>query len=347
MDNKKCDIAIKKYGVDDIKQIGVFISYQHSDKERFLKLCEDLKNNNVNVLGDHLIEPGSQDFCKNINDMIIHSVCGIVLLPKNALLSQWVSFEIGYLKSKGKTVYLYAEDDANIPSWLEGNCEIVRDYEELINRVKKERFFKDLLSYETSAITKAMYNEKILNELGYVSIKIKIPGISAFSNNPYKFSYLIPGLYKCERDADELDRILDKNVCNKNMSSYEECGCSAINDGICPYIDTTIKKDSYEMLILNKIYNSIYVADDYVIYILPVHKRNGTTFKCFIDIFDFTIKNRIVGLLNDAGLENVENSDSASGDRIYFCIPQNRNKSLFKTKNRAGFYNNYLCPGIL
>ena len=185
--DKKCDITIKKYGIEDLKQIGVFISYQHSDKERFIKLCEDLKNNNVNTLGDHLIEPGSQDFCKNINDMILHSVCGIVLIPKSIELSQWVAFEIGYLKSKGKTVYLYAEEGTKVPSWLIKNCEIVTDYEELITRVKKERFFKDLLSYETSTITKAMYNEKILNELGYVAIKIKIPGISAFSNNPYKF----------------------------------------------------------------------------------------------------------------------------------------------------------------
>ena len=333
--DKKCDITIKKYGIEDLKQIGVF------------KLCEDLKNNNVNTLGDHLIEPGSQDFCKNINDMIVHSVCGIVLIPKNIELSQWVAFEIGYLKSKGKTVYLYAEEGTKVPSWLIKNCEIVTDYEELITRVKKERFFKDLLSYETSTITKAMYNEKILNELGYVAIKIKIPGISAFSNNPYKFSYIIPGLYKCERDLIELDRIEDKNICNKNLASYDECGCSAIKNNTCPYVDTAVKENSYEMLLLNKIYNSIYVADDYVIYILPVHKTNGTTFKCFVDIYDFALKNRIIGLLNDAGLEDVENSDSASGDRIYFCIPQNRNKSLFKTKNRAGFYNNYLCPGIL
>ena len=52
-------------------------------------------------------------------------------------------------------------------------------------------------------------------------------------------------------------------------------------------------------------------------------------------------------ILFDAGIISQDESNSGVADRIYFCLPKKPLKGLYKSYNKAGFYNNYLCPGVL
>ena len=321
----------------DLKEIGIFISYCHKDKDKFDEIINYL-NGKVNVLSDLLIESGTENFIEKIKSMIFKSTCGVLIV--NVELSPWVLFEIGMFVAQKKDIILYGE--GKVPAIL-SHYKRVYSKDQLLNEVINKKLFSDLLENESPVLSIEDYNKEILNKLSYVNLKIYMRGLENLPKNSFEFSYIIPGIYKSE-DVN----VENKFICYKNGADLSDSGCTCYQKhGACPYSENAKSERNLSTVILNKIYNAATYNNEYVEYIIPVSKETGVTFKCFVDIKDFTIKETLINILYESGIISVNESNSGVSDRIYFTIPKKPLKGCFKNFNKAGFHNNYFCPGVL
>lgn len=333
----KMDYEIER---NNMSNIGVFISYAHKDKEYLDNIKEYFKLSKVNILSDELISAGSSDFHKDIKNMLVRSTCAIVLF--NDLLSPWMLFEIGVLKGLGKKIFIYNINNNDIPNYL-SDCEMVQTLDVLKEKCEKITLFNDLFENDSHIYNQEDYNDYIRNKMKFISLKIRIPGIEKIDTNAFQFRYIIPGMFKME---DTIQRNIDE--CYKEGEELEFCECQCYKKyKYCPYNNFDIPANKKEIIILNKIYDAIKVDHYEIEYLIPVNEEHGVTFKCFVDIKDFSLKDKIIELLISSGVISADESGSAATDRIYFTIPKKISHGLFEVYSVEGFSNNYLCPGSL
>lgn len=324
------EFEIRKLTKEENKSIGVFISYARIN-EGVCKEIIEYFGEDVNVLSDQLLNADTTDFYDHINSMLVQATCGIVISSK---VTPWMTFEIGRLKAMGKPIFVYGE--ATHPSLV--GLPAITNLEELKEQCRTKVLFSDLFKEETATLKISDFNEHVLPNIGYVKLNIDVPGINKFPSSAYSFGYIIPQLLRKTPAEDD--------ICYKNGEEFEDCMCKAYNaNGYCPFVKRC--KPNAGTIIINKIYNAISVLNNQVSYLIPVHKQNGTTFKCFIDIKDFTVKEELSKILQHAGVLKLDASGSGVQDRIYFTVPKHPSRGLFKIKETEGFENNYICPGAL
>ena len=329
---------IRKYSEKEEKEIGVFISYKHVDESIFNEVVNNLTKNNVNVLSDKDIENTSDDFYLSIKEMLYKATCGLVILGDS--ISPWLAFELGYLQALNKKVYVYTKHNKHVPPIL-SSCILVDDLDKITEMVSKEVLFNDFMEFDTSTLSVNEFNERMKENTKYVELILPVKGISSIRAESYQFSCIIVSMYNQEL-REELGDICpinrrDKKLCQK----YQE-------NNFCQYLDDNYKNalDKRDIVGINKIYKAKSVIGDNVTFILPVNKRYGVTFKCFVDIVDPTMKEAIVDILMHNNFIRLKDSSSFKQNRFYFCLPENLN-GVFELSRDNHIYNNYICPGIL
>lgn len=326
------NLEITKISADQQKEVGVFLSYARANEElvnEIIAYCGD----EVNILSDKLLNAETQDFYNRINEMIAKSTCAVIV---GDIYTPWTMFEIGRLISMHKNLYVFK---GTKKSFLP-NATYIDDLALLKEELKKNTLFSDLFEAESNLLTKEEFNKEVLGKLGYVSLKIAIPGIEKIPRYSYQFQFIVPQMYR--QYITETNR-----VCYKNGEELDDCFCKFyMAHQHCPFIDLP-KQTSKEIVILNKVYDN-YSIDNYTVtYLIPVSNMYGVTFKCFVDIYDSMIKEQFIKLLQNAGLTDISISDSGTTNRVYFTLPKRQSKGLFKILEKEGFENNYICPGGL
>lgn len=339
---KNTDLSVKKLTAEEVEEIGVFISYSRQDKDAFTKLTASLESAGLNVLSDKLIESGTINFHENILRMLLKSTCGIMLY--DGMVSPWINFEIGILEGLNKDIFVYApkEDVGGLPDYLR-QYTIVTDIDDLIKKVKSKMLFSDVFENESVLLKKEEFLRNVLPKIGYAYLRLRIPGIKDIDPSAYRLCYLITGLFKLEQKTDR-----DNTICHKYRVPLSECLCESLAKyGKCAYNEFTLPSNS-DAITLNKIYEAILIDDDdFAEFLLPINGEYGNTFKCFMDIKDFTMKEKLIALLVNANIIGYSESDSGVSDRIYFTLPAQPLNGLFKIVDERGIENNYLCPGVL
>jgi len=57
-------------------------------------------------------------------------------------------------------------------------------------------------------------------------------------------------------------------------------------------------------------------------FVIPIHKKWGTTFKLYVDVNDLNSIEDVKDVLRSNGLEDIGQSGSGEKQRIYFLIPK-------------------------
>lgn len=342
----KFAVKINKLSNSEQNEIGIFLSYtRRSDTELFEHLVNKLTTNGINVLSDSKITLGSEDFSKEIKKMLSMSIASVVILPTDGDFSPWVTYEIALLESSGKDIYLYQKEAINytLPSYLQKYEPVINEEDQLIEILKSNTIFKNLLSQSTSLLTIEDYNKYIKDYLESITLKFKVPEISKIKADHYQFGCIICGLYKIE-----FDQPRNKVICGMNGYDLEEAVCYPVwNCNLCP-LSNNHYDNRLDRVVLNKLLSANKVSlYDEVEYILPISKKFGLTFKCYVDIFEPTIKDQIIECLTEAGISDISVSSSGHANRLYFCLPKDQLKGLFVVRQIEGFYNNYICPGVV
>lgn len=345
---KKAVYTIRKLSQEELAEIGVFISYSRKDSTECNEVIRRLKEAGVNVLSDHLIEAGTSDFHKRIMSMLEKATCGVLLYEGN--LSPYVDFEIGGLEGMNKEIFVFSlgEDLPKLPDYL-GRYPKIDSIEKLIETVKTKLLFSDIFENETAELSRENFLKTLLPKIGYVYLRLQIPGIRDVGFSAVRLRYLITCFYKLEKPVER-----DRTVCAKNKIPLESCCCDSFEEfGKCPYAEFSPAEEgetenNCEIVTVNKIYDALGIdRDDFVEYLIPVDREYGNTFKCFLDITDFTMKEKIVKLLVAANILGYNEAGAGVNDRIYFCLPPRQRDGLFEVVDERGIANNYLCPGVL
>jgi hypothetical protein len=79
----------------------VFLSYSQLDKDKARLIADSLVDEQIDVLWDIKIPPGSPDYQRVIEDMLSRASCVIVLWSPNSVSSDWVRIEASEAKDRG------------------------------------------------------------------------------------------------------------------------------------------------------------------------------------------------------------------------------------------------------
>lgn len=322
------DFKIERLSTKEKSEIGVFISHQGSDQGILDELIPYLSDD-VNVLSDRMLNADTNNFSERLNELIMNSTALIVAAK---VLTPWIMYEIGRARALNKPIYVYkGKREAFLQDAI-----YVDDLAILKNMVKKHSLFSDLYVQETADLTKEQFDSEVLPNLSCVRLKISIPGLKNIPSMAYQFGMIIPSLAKTLVD--------NASCCMKNGEELVDAMCQCYDkDGFCPLLMPCQEKIA--MVVLNKTYNGTLSNDSVIQYLIPVHNKIGVTFKCYVDIVDFTYHEQVIKALEAAGVVEANTSSSGANDRIYFTLPKRPVSGLFKALEPEGFYNNYICPG--
>lgn len=331
-------INVSKVSKETIRQFSPFISYSHSDQKLFDEIVNGLKGQYF--LSDKLINKSSEDYSYEIQRMINKCTCGIVILGER--LSSWVLYEVGLLHGFKKNIYIYNSLNIEIPTMLKG-YEVINDLEGVKKAIKESQVFNDIMQKSTITLSREDFNKAILPKLGYVELDLFIPGLRQLNPASYEFNILIPHFYLKHHNGVKIN----PDICYKTGDDLEDCECNVCDK--CPYTKDIIKDRGIAFFNLNRSYQSYEINGETVRYLIPVHNEVGVVFKCYVDVYDYASREKLMELLksNPNDFKDVSYSGSGSNDRIYFMIAGNKKKGLFEVQTLGGFMNNYLCPGSI
>ena len=323
------EYKISKLTEQEKKEIGVFLSYSRKNEDMITEIIDYFDD--VNVISDRMLNASTKNFFLRLNDLLENATCGIVVGND---YSPWVMYEIGRLKAMNKKIYVYKGEKK---AFLE-DCIFVDNLEELKKLCKKHMLFFDLFTDESYKLKREAFLNKTYGRIDYMSLEISIRKLNGIDKSAFRFGYIIPQMFRSTiKDVDE--------YCYKTGDDFCDCSCKAYNlYKKCPYITKT--EPGIETVLINKIYHNFRINEGTIKCLIPVHKEFGVTFKCFVDILDFSKKDLIIEALEDAGIISIGESISAL-ERIYFLLPKKPMSGLFTVKEPEGFENNYICPGAL
>ena len=97
---------------DEKKYYGIFISHSNAsqkDLDLLNSLRQALSEKEIYTLCDKECIKGGDDFQAKIEDAL-DCYGAVVIITENSIRSSWVHYEVGYLKGRGKDVYVWDPD---------------------------------------------------------------------------------------------------------------------------------------------------------------------------------------------------------------------------------------------
>lgn len=242
------------------------------------------------------IKPGDEWF-ESLNEAYKNTSCGIPILTPTSIKSPWVLFEIGVLCGKGKKIIPFLStvnlEEKQKAKFLNSLPEFVSRFQwsdepdKVIDSARKHIFYIGDLSGNRDL------DKRIIKHLIQLKLTLELENVPERFLHSLNFGYQIVRFGRWEfqqkepydSGIDETDRL------HKIFYRHEK-----------DYL-----KDSEALKI------------DFVI---PVHRKWGTTFKLFVDTDNLRLLKDIEKLLIDNGLEDVKQSGSGEKQRVYFLIPE-------------------------
>lgn len=332
----KYTVSAHPLSENEKKEFGVFVSHSN-DSDMFLKVCEAFEKAGISHLVDKQIEIGSLNFADEIKRLIDTSRFAVVVITEGALASSWVNFEIGLLSGEHKRIILFDPDNliGKMPQKYHlDKLPVTHSTEELVNIVERAGYFSDLFVYDTPALSKEFFEQRVREYVEPVKFTLTLPGLADLNLEEYFFTALIInfGAYEAGYGGEGL--------CFQAQEECENCPVSLRKCAISADPDT----DAFpECVTLNKITEHAIIRGNEITFILPLHKVCGTTFKIFAEIKDSKQCDRLFALLEDAGL-SPSVSKSGNLQHIYVSVPDFVWDGIFRLKDEFG--NNFLCPSV-
>ncbi len=351
---------------DEKKFYGIFISHSNAtqkDLDLLDGLRQALSEREIYTLCDKECIKGGDDFQAKIEDAL-DCYGAIVIITENSLRSSWVHYEVGYLKGRGKDVYVYDPDgllssknretDENLKlayAYFRNVGAIYNDIEDVIDAVSKASPYSEMFFEENEFLTRKEFysraNERFVSVIASLSSPIFEENYSLFKD--CKFGVLIPnfGMFYEEHG--------DGEHCYSKRNATIKDGICPISNQLCALVSRkVVSEENKECIVLNKVTYSgtlhkkgetdrtgeVY-EESLVEFTVPLHKYYGTEFKFIIDVADTQTHLAIMKILDNAGM-NPTISESKIGSRIYLSLPQRRGQGLFRLDHQ--FNNNFLCP---
>ncbi len=354
---------------EEKKFYGIFISHSNAT-ERDIELLNSLRlamsQKDIYSLCDKECIKGGDDFQAKIEDAL-DCYGAVVIVTENSIRSSWVHYEVGFLKGRGKEVYVWDPDgllslenrEANntfksLYGYFKNVGAVYTKMEDVVEAVSKASPYAEMFYEENDFITRKEFygraNERVVPVVTTLSNQIFDEHYALFKN--CKFGVLVP----------HFGHFL------KEHGDGEHCYCKAnqvIADGVCPVSQKPcalvggeeINQDNKECVILNSVSFSgiLHKKGDVdrtgemyksacVEFMLPLHAYYGTTFKFIIDVNDDENMYTLLGILEKEGM-NPTVSESKIGSRIYLSLPQRRAQGLYRLEHE--FNDNFLCPFIV
>lgn len=129
-----------------------FLSYSRRDIWVMRTVFQYLQTYSLDVWVDEKIEPGTQNWKKEITNSIDRSDGFIIIISPDSIASKWVNFELDHALNADKVIYpILSQTTANIPDKISAiqyadirfEREVKRDFKDNMYRLVA-RIFKDL-----------------------------------------------------------------------------------------------------------------------------------------------------------------------------------------------------------
>lgn len=352
---------------DEKKYYGVFISHSNFDqheKDLLKNLQDTMVSKGIYTLCDKDFIRGGDDYQKKIENAL-DCYCAVVILTKNSIKSDWVNYEMGYLRGKGKKIYIWdtenlfskenRDKDASLNllyyTHYKKYGDIFNDADDIIEEISKRSPYLEMFSNESTFLSRKEFNKRLNDNVISVIATLASPIFDKHYNlfKDCKFGLLTMnfGMFYKEHG--------DGLHCYSKRNAPIENGICPISQKECALIGKNeITEENKECILLNSLTYSGTLKKGGSIdrlgnviecgaleYNLPVHKLYGTEFKFIIDIPNDDYFIRILNVLNEAGM-NATKSASNIENRIYLSLPERRGQGLYRLEHE--FSNNFMCP---
>lgn len=375
MENKpSCEIITRLPSEQEKRLFGVFLSHSNKDLERVRALVRYMEDSGLFPIYDKGFLNGGDDYLIRIQDCI-KCYAGVVVITKNALESDWVSYECGYFRTLNMPVYLWDPDDLLSLEQEKFDDDVLNTHitqylptlhsmEELVEKLKENSIYSDIYTHDCREVPREQFHQMLHKHVSTVMLRITDKRLAKVSEllRGCKLGTLVVNFgmfYEEQGDGVHCWAQRSKNaagvytVDEAPVLAGGRCGVSGLKCAL--YSDERVYADKQDCIILNHIiFNGRYFAageKDYddnthmdkgvLSFYVPVHRLYGTEFKFIIDAPNNEKHHRLLRLFQELGLEPTV-SDSLNGWRIYLSLPDAPAEGLFRLTKAYG--NNFLCP---
>ena len=358
---------------EEKRLFGVFISHSSGDNEYLFELAKkmSLPENGMNPIYDESFIHGGEDFHAKIRKCI-NCYVGVVIVSKNALGSDWVSYECGFFKTLGMPVIIWDPNDVFSMNMVDSdllNAHLIqylpayRTADEVIEALKKISVFSDIFNNEFRGFNKSDFRQMLHDKVSTVMVNITS---DALDDKADLFSECMLGtlvvnfgmFYSGQGDGEHCWASRRRDASGvytlKDAKPLENHTCK-ISGGTCTMFSSDkLQHGKQECVILNHVmsngryfkkdeiyYNSERLEKGRLSFYVPVHKLYGTEFKFIVDAPSNKKHHELLRLFENMGL-NPTVSGSLNGWRIYLSLPEAPAQGLFRLDHM--YSNNFLCP---
>ena len=373
MENSTCTIKTRLPSDEEKRLFGIFISHSNKDLDMVKSLVSYMEKEDLIPIYDKQFLEGGQDYLLRIQNCL-KCYAGVVVVTKNALDSDWVSYECGYLRSLGMPVYLWDPDSVFTLNGEQADNDLFNTHisqylpahktkESLVAELKKRSVYSDIFTHDCPQVTAERFNQMLHDNVSTTMLRITSPKLAEQSElfRGCKLGTLVVNFgmfYKNQGDGIHCWA----QRCKNEDGVYTTDEAPLLENGICEVSkhpcamcsDDALYTDRADCVILNHIifnghyfdrgepdFNNEKLDEGLLTFYVPVHRHYGTEFKFIIDAPSNQKHHDLLRLFEELGLDPTI-SDSLNGWRIYLSLPEAPAEGLFRLEHL--FHNNFLCP---
>ena len=372
--NNVCTIQTRPPSNEEKRLFGIFISHSNKNLEMVKKLVYYMEDQGLIPIYDKQFLEGGQDYLLRIQKCL-KCYAGVIAVTKDALESNWVSYECGYLRSLGMPVYLWDPDgvftlegetadtdlfNTHISQYLPA----YRTMDALVEELKKRSVYSDIFTHVCPQITAERFNKMLHDNVSTVMLRISSPDLADQAElfRGCKLGTLVVNFGMFYENQGDGCHCWAQRTCD-DEGNFVATTAPELENGMCEvsghpcamFSDEQLYADRTDCVILNHIiFNGHYFDknvpdfngdtldnEGLLTFYVPVHRHYGTEFKFIIDAPSNQKHHDLLRLFEDLGL-NPTISDSLNGWRIYLSLPEAPAEGLFQLNHL--FNNNFLCP---
>lgn len=357
------ELRVKKFTEKEEKSFGIFISHSNNqnDLDNYLfPLSEKMQQAGLQPIYDRMFLAQGDDFKKKIFKYIA-SYAAVIIISKNSLNSTWVNFELGRFAGQNIPIFVYdpenllqVEMNNETVSFLKKFSPFYHSIDELVKALSRLGLYSDIFAYETSLCSKERFLKACEGKLEKVMLTV---ATDVFEKNKFLFERVKVGVNLGGFGQTDCD--IEKLCAPKYFRGEPQnidCTCEYCGHPCSLKKLTKVDESNIECIHLGKLLytGKIFFVNDInpfsddnpvfhqscIVVHLPLHKYYGTKFKLFLDAPTDEEAEQIVDAFK--GSEFLVNVSSRGGKRVYFGLPDENEKSLYRIESM--FHDNFLCP---
>lgn len=267
-----------------------FISYAREDATSVRNvIAHPFKQNHIPYFLDEKDIAGGSKTLAKLDEAMDQASCGVVVLSPHSIKSPWVWFETGVLVGRGKKLIPFILDASNaevflsqVPDFIK-QFQCVTDLQRLLADVRAAVFDIGVL-FDNDDV-----NARVLPQLKRVELTLELR-MSPELEKQVKFGFLLIRFGRHAPSESDIELAVERQRILKPLTAHKVRASET---------DETIRIE----------------------YLIPIHEKLGALFKCFVDVSVETSMPTVIKALEEAGMLDVRQSDSAEKQRVYFLLP--------------------------